>query len=159
MLILLDIDGVLVRANSWKKPEFMDDGFSAFDPRSVAAFQHILSVTNADIMLTTSHKSAYNELQWCKMFALRGINTKSVRKLTSDSLQTSRKDEILNWYRTQHQQGEPFVIIDDDKALNSLPSQIKENLVLTSPSVGLTNELADEAIGILKKSEIYKPAV
>jgi hypothetical protein len=27
MLILLDIDGVWVPANSWKKPEFMDDVF------------------------------------------------------------------------------------------------------------------------------------
>lgn len=27
MLILLDIDGVMVPANSWKRPEFLADGF------------------------------------------------------------------------------------------------------------------------------------
>ena len=31
MLVLLDIDGVMVPANSWKKPEFMDDGFPMFN--------------------------------------------------------------------------------------------------------------------------------
>ncbi|MNE99925.1 hypothetical protein D3C80_1986720 [compost metagenome] len=43
-----------------------------------------------------------------------------------------------------------FVIIDDDKSLNILPKEIKDRLVLTSGSVGLTNELADQAISVLK---------
>ena len=42
------------------------------------------------------------------------------------------------------------VIIDDDKMLNGLPESIKRNLILTSSSVGLTDDLADEAISILK---------
>jgi hypothetical protein len=36
--------------------------------------------------------------------------------------------------------------------LNGLPENIKHNLVLTSPSIGLTDDLADEAISILQKS-------
>ena len=41
-----------------------------------------------------------------------------------------------------------------DEALDrgeELPIDIKNNLILTSPSVGLTDDLADEAIAILQK--------
>jgi hypothetical protein len=153
MLILLDIDGVLVPANSWKKPEFMEDGFPMFNSKSVKALQRILSETNAGVILTTSHKTKYNAAQWLDLLRSRGIDIKNIQRLTSDSLQTSRKDEILNWYQTKHADNEEFVIIDDDKMLNDLPTYIKSNLVLTSPSIGLTDELAEDAISILKKKD------
>jgi len=152
MLILLDIDGVLVPANSWKKPEFLEDGFPVFNSRSVKALQKIISETDASLLLTTSHKSKYNIIQWHNIFSSRGIHAKHIDRLSSDSLQTSRKEEILNWYIDKHTPNEEFVIIDDDKLLNGLPVNLKNNLVLTSPSVGLTDELAENAISILKNS-------
>ncbi|MDB5156103.1 MAG: hypothetical protein JWR50_810 [Mucilaginibacter sp.] len=152
MLILLDIDGVLVSANSWKKPEFMEDGFPMFNARSVKALQRILSETNASVLLTTSHKSKYKVAQWKDLLKSRGISAKKIHRLTSNSLQTSRKDEILQWYNHKRIPNEEFVIIDDDKMLNDLPENIKQNLVLTTPSVGLTDDLADEAISILQKN-------
>jgi hypothetical protein len=152
MLILLDIDGVLVPANPWKKPEFMQDGFPVFNARSVQALQKILSETNASVLLTTSHKTKYNVSQWRDLLKLRGINPKKIQRLSTNSLQTTRVDEILDWYGTKHTPGEDFVIIDDDKMLNGLPPDIKNKLVLTSPSIGLTDELADEAISILRKT-------
>lgn len=158
MLILLDIDGVLVLANSWRKTEFLEDGFPVFNSRSVKALQRILSETNASVLLTTSHKLKYDVSQWRNLFESRGINAENVQRLTSDSLQTSRKDEILDWYKTKHSPNEAFVIIDDDKMLNALPADIKDNLILTSPSIGLTDELAGEAISILKKkAQWYYP--
>ena len=75
---------------------------------------------------------------------------KHIHRLSSDSLVSNRKDEILTWYTAQHVPNEEFVIIDDDKLLNELPTHIKNNLVLTSPSIGLTDELAENAISILK---------
>ena len=156
MLILLDIDGVMVSANSWKKPEFHDDGFPVFNSRSVSALQKIISETGASLLLTTSHKSKYNIAQWHDIFKSRGITAEHIDRLSSDSLQSNRKDEILNWYTAKHVANEEFVIIDDDKLLNGLPSNIKNNLVLTSPSVGLTDELAENAISILKnKAHTY----
>lgn len=152
MLILLDIDGVLVPANSWQKPEFLEDGFPAFNSRSVKALQRILTETNASILLTTSHKTKYNVSQWRDLLKSRGITAKKVQRLTSNSLLTSRKDEILLWYAKKSLPTEEFVIIDDDKMLNNLPKGIKDNLILTSPSIGLTEELADEAISILHKN-------
>ena len=56
MLILLDIDGVMIPANSWKKPKFLDDGFAMFKLKSVKALQKIIAETGASILLTTSHK-------------------------------------------------------------------------------------------------------
>jgi two-component SAPR family response regulator len=155
MLILLDIDGVLVPANSWEKPEFMEDGFPIFNLNSVKALQRIISETNASVLLTTSHKTKYNVSQWKNLLQSRGINPKKVRRLTTNSLQISRKDEILEWYNKKHMPNENFVIIDDDKMLNSLPENLKGNLVLTSSSVGLTNDLADEAISILQKNTFH----
>jgi hypothetical protein len=155
MLILLDIDGVLVPANSWKKPEFMEDGFPVFNLKSVNALQRIISTTNASVLLTTSHKTKYNISQWKDLLKSRGINPKKIHRLNTDSLQMSRKDEILEWYSERHLPNEEFVIIDDDKMLNDLPDYLKRNLVLTSPSVGLTDDLADDAISILQKSTYH----
>lgn len=153
MLILLDIDGVMVPANSWKKPEFLADGFPVFNSKSVKALQKIISETDASLLLTTSHKSKYSISQWRNIFKSRGINAKHIYRLSSNSLMSSRKDEILDWYTARLTPDEQFVIIDDDKLLNNLPGNIKRNLVLTSPSVGLTEELAENAISILKREK------
>jgi 16S rRNA C1402 (ribose-2'-O) methylase RsmI len=149
MLILLDIDGVMVPANSWKKPEFHDDGFPMFSVKSVHALQKIISETNATVLLTTSHKAKYSLSKWRDIFKSRGISVNGITRLTKNDINSNRKDEILNWYQSKHKPNEHFVIIDDDKLLNGLPNSIKENLVLTSSSVGLTDELADNAISIL----------
>jgi len=150
MLILLDIDGVMVPANSWKKPEFLADGFPVFNSKSVKALQKIIAETDASLLLTSSHKSKYDISQWYNIFKSRGIDVKGIDRLASNSLASSRTEEIMNWYMDKHIPNEGFVIIDDDKLLNGLPGDIKNNLVLTSPSVGLTEELAEDAISILK---------
>jgi hypothetical protein len=155
MLILLDIDGVMVPANSWKKPEFLEDGFPVFNFRSVKALQRILAATDASVVLTTSHKTKYNANEWKRILKSRGINPKKVQRLPTNSLRVSRQDEILEWYRKHPDLKEEFVIIDDDKMLSNLPKNLKENLVLTSPSIGLTEDLADEAISILKKKAAH----
>ena len=151
MLILLDIDGVMVVANSWQKPEFMADGFPAFNAKAVKALQRILKETNASVMLTTSHKSKYKVAELKGLLKTRGINAQKVQKLRSNSLKKTRAEEILDWYKKNDQKNEGFVIIDDDKMLNNLPERIKQNLILTSSFVGLTDDLANEAISILKK--------
>ena len=128
----------------------MADGFPVFNSRSVKALQRIISETDASLLLTTSHKLKYDIYQWHHIFKSRGIDVKGIDRLTSNSLASSRTEEIMNWYMDKHIPNEGFVIIDDDKLLNGLPGDIKNNLVLTSPSVGLTEELAEDAISILK---------
>ena len=154
MLILLDIDGVMVPANIWKRPEFLDDGFPIFSNRAVHALQKIISETDASILLTTSHKSKYDVHQWRAIFQSRGINTNKINQLPDNYSDLNRKDEILKLHSSNQNSTENFVVIDDDKLLNDLPPNIKANLVLTSPSVGLTDELANDAIDILNKKSL-----
>lgn len=154
MLILLDIDGVMVPANSWKRPEFLNDGFSAFSMRSVVALKKIILETDANILLTTSHKSKYNIFQWLEIFKLRGIDISRIDRLSDNYSNLNRKEEILEWFNSSQNLNEHFVILDDDKSLNALPNQLKEHLVLTSPLVGLTEELADNAISILNNDAL-----
>lgn len=155
MLILLDIDGVMVPANSWKRPEFHEDGFPVFTRKSVDALNRIISVTNAKVVLTTSHKSKYSLLQWRNMFKQRGIEVRAIKRLGKNILNQDRKSEILQWYSKLATDHEDFVIIDDDKMLNGLPHSLKESLVLTSPSIGLTDELAETVIAKLKQNSHF----
>ena len=154
MLILLDIDGVMVPASAWKRPEFLNDGFPVFSNRATEALQKIISETSATLLLTTSHKSNYSISEWNAIFKLRGITVTKIERLEGNSLNTNRKDEILNWFSSTNSK-EKFVIIDDDKSLNALPSNLKEKLVLTSPLVGLTMDMAFDAIAILKQEEMF----
>ena len=147
MLILLDIDGVMVPAKGWKAPELHSDGFPVFSSTSVTGLRKIISETGASILLTTSHKTRFSLPEWRRIFFNRGI-TANIAKLKASKVGMSRKDEVLNWIG-KHKDQQHFVIIDDDKSLNDLPPDIKQNLILTSPFIGLNETLADKAIGVL----------
>ncbi|ATL46548.1 hypothetical protein COR50_04790 [Chitinophaga caeni] len=142
MLYLLDIDGVMVPATSWKRPEILKDGFPAFSSKATHALQ-ILITGDDTIVLTTSHKSKYTLKKWKQIFQNRGIHIDHLRSLPENSDHLSRKDEIVNWLNSEMQH-EDFVIIDDDKSLNELPFSFKERLFQTSSHIGLTVELAQK---------------
>ena len=150
MLILLDIDGVMVPANSWKRPEFLDDGFPSFSTKATNALQKIISETNADILLTTSHKTSYSLKEWKNIFKKRNISLHRISRLSENVNYSSRKQEIIDWFALK-KDNKGFIIIDDDKSLNDLPSFLKNRLIQTSSSIGLTDELADEAIRRVEK--------
>ena len=149
MTILLDIDGVMVPAKGWKTPVLQSDGFPAFSTPAIIGLNKILSSTNASLVLTTSHKSKYSAASWKRIFANRGIIA-DISTLDDHGNALSRKDEVLNWLRNH--KDENIVIIDDDMSLNDLPAQFKNVLILTSPLIGLTEPVADEAIRILRRS-------
>ena len=151
MLVLLDIDGVMVQASSWRSVEILDDGFTSFSPRAVSGLQRIISETNASIVLTTSHKSKYNLSQWKDIFKKRGINA-SIDKIEDNVNSLNRKEEIINW-ANKNKNLEQYVIIDDDKSLNGLPQNIKQKLIQTSSMIGLNDDATLNAIDILKKYE------
>lgn len=152
MLILLDIDGVMVPANSWKRPEILEDNFMNFSLQATKALEKIISSTSADILLTTSHKDSFSLNQWKKIFENRNINIRKIGKLPKNINNLNRKDEVLDWF-TSNNIAQNFIIIDDDKSLNSLPGFLKNRLVQTSATVGLTDFLADEAIRKLREQE------
>lgn len=138
MQIFLDIDGVMVPAKSWKSPELLDDGFPAFSARAIKTLQRLIS-NETTIVLTTSHKSFFSIEGWKQIFRNRNINIERIEVLPANVENISRKEEITNWFNT-HLISEPFVIIDDDRSLNDLPENLKENLIQTSPLIGLTED-------------------
>ena len=152
MLIYLDIDGVMVPASSWRKLEILGDGFAEFSQRATDALNKIILATNADIVLTTSHKHSFTLEGWIDIFKNRGIIVNNVSRLPPNMTNLTRKQELLEWF-TDENSSEKFIIIDDDKSLNGLPEILKNKLIQTSGSVGLTDYLADEALKII--SEIH----
>jgi hypothetical protein len=154
MYVLLDLDGVMIPANAWKRPEILSDNFPAFSAKAVNALNDLLKATNAEIILTTSHKANYTLEQWVDIFAIRGIKLAGIARLPENIMNKSRMQEIMTWlHETGAEDG--FVIIDDDKSLNDLPSPLKNKLVLTAGAIGLTSELADNAIHILKPEPVH----
>lgn len=158
MLIFLDIDGVMLSAAGWKPVENLEDGFSAFSNRAVDCLNHLIQKTNASIVLTTSHKSRFTLEQWNLIFQTRNISVNIFDKLDDNLNSINRKDEILN-YLQNHSEIENYVIIDDDKSLNDLPHSIKQNLVLTSSIIGLTQENIETALGILNQNSLVEQGI
>ena len=124
-----------------------------FSHKASLALNKIIEKTNADILLTTSHKSSYSLTQWKEIFINRNIIVQNILKLDNNTNFFNRKEEITNWFHQLKEQI-PFVIIDDDKSLNALPNTLKTKLIQTSSTVGLTEELANEAINNLDNQEL-----
>ncbi|WP_194852207.1 HAD domain-containing protein [Nonlabens antarcticus] len=150
MLIYLDIDGVMVPANSWRKLEILEDSFPDFSRLATKSLHKILSSTNATIVLTTSHKHHYTLEEWKRIFEVRGIPMVAIHRLPENTTNSNRKEELLNWFDS-YDLTSNFIIIDDDKSLNALPEFYKKRLIQTSASVGLTEHLADEAIELITR--------
>lgn len=152
MLLYLDIDGVMVPANSWRRPEILEDDFPNFSVKAVKSLDRIISTSSANIVLTTSHKHKYTLQEWKRIFKRRNINVNKISRLPKNTTHLNRKDELINWFNDNRLK-EQFIIIDDDKSLNGLPTSLKNKLIQTSGSVGLTDYLADEAIEKIEKSK------
>jgi hypothetical protein len=153
MLILLDIDGVMIPAASWKPVLILDDDFPQFSIKAVSNLNQILNETGASIVLTTSHKSRFSLAEWGSIFKTRGIDVK-IQKLDDNIDNLDRKGEVLNWIDKNRNYEEEYIIIDDDKTLNDLPAEIKERLVLTKPLIGINQEDAASAIYMLKSRSL-----
>lgn len=147
MIFLLDIDGVMVPAKSWKSPDFLGDGFPAFSSKATLALQSIIS-DDITIMLTTSHKAKYSIAQWKSIFKNRGLEINKIESLPENINNLNRKDEIISWFNFNNI-NEDFIIIDDDKSLNELPSFLKDHLIQTVSHIGLTQEHSEAIKTIL----------
>ncbi len=146
MLIFLDIDGVMVPAKSWSKPELLNDGFAAFSTKANNVLQSLISEGDT-IILTTSHKANYTIEEWKAIFKNRGINVENIERLNENVDHLSRCEEIVNWANLNDIDGD-FIILDDDKSLNGLPDYLKTNLILTSPMIGLTDDHYQQAVSL-----------
>ncbi|WP_430411218.1 HAD domain-containing protein [Kordia sp.] len=153
MILYLDIDGVMIPANSWRRPEILEDGFPAFSSMAITALNKIISKTCADIVLTTSHKHTYSLGEWYHIFNRRDILVQNIKRLPKNINHLNRREELIQWFDDSRSK-DKFIIIDDDKSLNALPKNLKDKLIQTSGSVGLTYSLADEALDKIEKLEL-----
>ena len=143
MLIFLDMDGVMLPMKGWQLPENLEDGFPMFSKRATEALGSLLAEYPGDetrVVLSTSHRDRFTIAEWISIFERRGLDVRNIERLPSNKdFSKKRKDEILEWFQTNPMEGD-FLIIDDDKSLNALPSKIKAHVILTSSSVGLRLE-------------------
>jgi len=151
MLLFLDIDGVMVPAKSWKRPDMLGDGFPDFSKTAIHVLKQLI-FEDTTVILTTSHKSNYSIEEWKQIFRNRAINISNLICLPANPNNLTRKEEIEHWFYLNNVQ-ENFIIIDDDKSLNELPGFLKEHLVQTSPLIGLTETHLDLARQILQKQK------
>lgn len=150
MKILLDFAGVMVTTPTWRPVEQLDNGFMRFNSTCSQNLAEILEKTQADIVLTTTHRIHYDNETWRELLHNRGITTNQVSKVNDAAKFTelgNRCEEVLEW--VANHPNENFVIIDDDKLLRGLPDQLKAKWVATNFHSGLTEGLKKQALDIL----------
>ncbi|WP_294250477.1 HAD domain-containing protein [uncultured Chryseobacterium sp.] len=137
MKIFLDIDGVMVHNNPYKKVDMEEDGFYTFN---TAAVEVINSFTDDDIeiVLSTSHRFRFDIQEWKDIFQRRNIKCKEISIIDLElNSKVSRKEEIEKWIEENKIDHDDVLIIDDDKSLNGLSENLKRRLILTDPYIGL----------------------
>lgn len=139
MKFFLDIDGVMVHANPGKRVEFDEDGFYKFNTAAVEVLNSVIDSDGDDeLILSTSHRFRFSVGEWKNIFLSRGIHIGNISIIDIPvQNKVPRRTEIVTWINEHHLDAKDIVIIDDDKSLNELPSDLKERLVLTNSYVGL----------------------
>lgn len=154
MKILLDFDGVMVTTPTWQTVEHLDDGFMKFNSFCALNLAEILAITQADIVLTTTHRIHHDDEKWLQLLHNRDLFTNQVTKVNQAKTFAElsvRRLEVLDWVNANPT--ENYVIIDDDKSLRELPISMKNRWVETNFYKGLTVESKQQALDILLTSE------
>lgn len=156
MKILLDIDGVMVITPTWKQPEFLADGFMAFDKycaENLAIFIELIKAKNqpVEIVMTSTHRIHYSENEWKTLLNNRGIfpdNVSIINKAKSFAEIGMRVEEVLDWINQNLYQD--FIILDDDKSLRELPTNLKSHWVECQFLTGFNEECLRKATAIFQ---------
>ena len=163
-IIFLDIDGVL-NTKWWytrmDRNTPRDKYGYAFDPKAVANLRRVVDETGAGIVISSSWKCmglSQMEDMWDERNLpgnVVGITPNSVSDellvdtdIDSMELFHIRGEEIKEWLTKHGKHVSHYVIIDDMD--NMLPEQ-QSHFVHTNPEIGISEEGAEKAIGILNK--------
>ncbi|HEY0273321.1 MAG TPA: HAD domain-containing protein [Chitinophaga sp.] len=150
--ILLDIDGVMVTAASWR-PVALEQGlFYPFSPAAQQTLDWLLAQSGAHIILTSTHRTRFSNEGWRQVFSERCPHLQRIQVMDDFKLQSrqhNRLAEVTEWARRFGADAR-YVIIDDDSALESLPPDVRSHWVRTTSHIGLDEEAAMEALAILQ---------
>jgi hypothetical protein len=148
--ILLDMDGVMVPAASWKPIEILPDGFYQFSPAAALYLDALLKETGATIVLTTTHRTRFDKAAWNSILGSRLQYVQDIQTIDDFNLQFTsgkRLSEVSQWAQT-YGQDKQYVIIDDDSSLHDLPPEIKSHWVKTESMIGFNKETLEQALHI-----------
>jgi hypothetical protein len=156
-IIFLDFDGVLNHEKYYSQrfeERYLGNDighpYDDIDPESVKNLNYIIENTGSSVVLSTSWR--HSGIDYClDVLTKRGFVGEVIDK-TPDFWESwsVRGNEIQHWIDTNvFPEGiESYVILDDDSDM--LLNQ-KNNFIRVDPRYGLTRELSDKAISILKK--------
>lgn len=159
-VLFLDFDGVL-NTCWWERKIPIDKYGYAFDPNAVANLAKIIVETGANIVVSSTWKfMGLSEMQ--EMWEERSLpgkiiditpNTVSDEVLLYADLEHMeltpiRGMEIKEWLDSKGKKVSRYAILDD---MDSMLHEQKDHLVLTNPTVGITESDAFKAISILNQ--------
>ena len=147
-VIFLDVDGVLNNRHTRTRT---CEGWCFVDDFLVARVRKIVDATGAVIVLSSTWRDEWN----IKDESLNGSDFNELRakfnefgmdffSRTGAWQKRGRGWEIMDWLE-RHEAIESFVILDDWNDMGP----VRDHLILTNPSLGLTEENVQEAIKIL----------
>ena len=142
-LLILDLDGVLIINPSWKADKIHSDGYSEFNESCVENLNRLLTLAEFDIWLSSTRRTVKTLTEFNLIFKNRGIKKEIIGFLPKYSDCKNRKEEVLKFIAEF--KASDFLIIDDDKSLNGLESEIKKKLILTELTKGFDLEKLKEA--------------
>jgi len=137
-ILILDLDGVLITNSSWKPDRIHSDGYSEFNESCVENLNRLLKLTEFDIWLSSTRRTAKTLTEFNLIFKNRGINKDITGFLPVYADCKNRKEEVLKFI--SEFKATDFLIIDDDKSLNGLESGIKKHLISTELTKGFNTE-------------------
>lgn len=169
--LFLDLDGVLNTMSyamicQWKFGRDTDEDGALFDPYAVENLQYILDTLPVKIVISSTWKM--NGMEWMRNLwekrhlpgEIYGLtpnldsvlfsNLEGVGNTSSVIPHGTRGLEINEWLRMRpKKEGIPYeyAIVDDGDDFLSIQS---EHVVFTEPETGLTREVADKVIDMLK---------
>lgn len=157
-VIFLDFDGVLNTVRTELPPDVPEAGSihwvaDQLEREKVVRVTRMIKETGANVVVTSSfgdHMS-YRKLE--RALFLRGFEGYVIDRIGRAG---SRADAIQAWLSDRRDSSvskwpvESYVVIDDMDMTDSFP----KNQVLTSVGHGLTDELADKAIEILRRRHV-----
>ena len=163
-VLALDIDGVLNSHAWWDRraprvPHADHDNRDEFDPQAIALLDHILSVTDADVVVSSVWRKGRTVEQLRELLASVGLTRADQVVGTTpevwfhyglvDKFGDDRGVEIAMWLNKHRPEGCVFAIVDDDGDM----WELKHRWVHTPHAVGLTKVTADKLICLLSETE------
>lgn len=147
--LILDLDGVIITTSPWRADEIAADGYSEFNAKCVQNLNSLLQEYEFEIWLSSTRRMVKTIDEFNIIFQNRNVANTISGFLPVYAECNSRKEEVEKFVLDNELTD--YLILDDDKSLNSLLPNMKQNLVSTELLQGFTTERLEYALSILKK--------